>query len=223
MKEIILFTIFLLSSINSFAQNDTNTWLKVAQVLRAKGEVKVQAVIDKDGKVASAKADNQKTVLKIVAEKMVLDLHFDPTTTSRTVDIIVNFSEGNWNTIEEGEKELSYDFRTQFSMPSRIDVFFDTYVPKRLLLLRKNGAIEERYCERHQNLMKVEVLPINYGLKEWNDKSFGENYEKAESKLFPNANVEIGGGCVDNGVKEQETYFCEICRMKRKEWLQKNY
>ncbi|MBX7171147.1 MAG: hypothetical protein K1X72_09325 [Pyrinomonadaceae bacterium] len=226
MKILVLITTFLCLSVNFFAQQtNIETLIKAAQAIRAKGEVRLQVNVDANGKAISAKTDSQIPFLKIVAERIALELQFEKSESiaPHIEDLIVNFSDGEWKIIDESEAELSYGFRTKFSPPSRVDVFFDTFVPKRLLLPRENGVVKPEYCELHKVLMKTEVLPIGYGLRVWNDENFGKKYEKAENKLFRNANSEIGGGCVDNGIKEQETYFCEICRMKRKEWLQKNH
>lgn len=202
-----------------YSQNSQSR-IGAAIAVRAQGIVVVQVNINPYGKVSSAKAVSGHQLLRGIAETVSLDLKFKEETTTKNVTF--NFSQ-KWEMINESNKEFTFGFSVIPISEFEVSVLLKTFSPRKLLLPRENGKIKDEYCNLHKELMEVEILPIiGYGLLAWINEDFGKKYEKAERKLFQNANTHIHGGCVDNGIEEQEIYFCKVCRINRNKWLQKN-
>lgn len=70
-------------------------------------------------------------------------------------------------------------------------------------------------CKVHSIKMEIKAVPIFYGMpgKKWFDEM------KASEELFPNADVEIAGGCILGDKTEALVYHCKECLKAREKWL----
>lgn len=76
---------------------------------------------------------------------------------------------------------------------------------------------EPETCPVHGDELKVELVPIQYGLPaRMSDKAYG----RACEERFPMANATSGGGCVisDAMPRSAPTRYCESCRRALAAW-----
>lgn len=94
-----------------------------------------------------------------------------------------------------------------------------------------NGKISPAICPRHGTQMSAGLVPIVYGLP----RSYSSNvasdrralrkaqkFWRASERLFPEANTDIGGGCLIGPEDQAERHYCEECRRARTRWLQQH-
>jgi len=197
-----------------------------AAAVRAEGEVILVIEIGREGNVSSAKVISGHPLLRAVSAQAAREWRFVPVTGSDLRSLVVQFRFVNrgWVLIDEGFIAMETRTESSFEGSNVVIVSAGLYVPKTLLLPRKDGVIEDRYCEVHNRLMEVEVQAVSYGLiaRFSDEDDYFERYDRAEETLFPNANLESNRGCVDNGIENEETYFCSICRAEREKWLEQN-
>ena len=105
------------------------------------------------------------------------------------------------------------------NLPGSYDkVFVLMGIPK-LPALSGEEAIHYLRCQVHGEWMKVDDVPIAYGLI-IDEKSFAN----AKVKFFPNARTSYRGGCTISGndPQEQRLLYCASCRKAQSEWQQKH-
>lgn len=68
-------------------------------------------------------------------------------------------------------------------------------------------------CELHKTELEDGFASISYGLIHFPDKDF-----ETKSKLFPNANTSVHGGCVIEEKSRTEVKFCPLCRKAEEDW-----
>jgi hypothetical protein len=73
--------------------------------------------------------------------------------------------------------------------------------------LRRPGKV----CELHGVPLQEDTFGIRYGLPD-------KDYLRARAELFPNAETEVLGGCVEKDRKSAQVSFCPECRSARLEW-----
>jgi hypothetical protein len=94
---------------------------------------------------------------------------------------------------------------------NRFDVKLDLHqCPDSVKRLREEEKRSAKVCEFHEVRLKVDVVPIDYGLIVIPDDDPG--------KLFPNSNMIYYGGCVVDCYEKAEVLFCPICRKLESEW-----
>ena len=235
MKQAVLFLILCFSCVAAKAQDAADVIKFVAPekyplaalALRAKGEVFVEVRIDSSGKVVSAGAVSGHPLLRGIAEQAARKWQFskDFAAAKTGVQLIFDFQSA-WREIEESDKREEIVTKFNHPTPFRVEVIAETLIPKFLLLPRENGEIKPAICEIHNQLMGVEIQEISYGLRadfadsKKNEKDEnGKDFWEIQDEFFPNANVNSSGGCMNNGIEKEEVHFCQICRIKREEWL----
>jgi TonB family protein len=205
-----------------------------ARAVRARGEVAVAVQIDANGKVISAKAVSGHPLLRAISEQTALKWEFSKDFAAANNEANLTFdykSEEDIEIIEASEKAEETVPKFNHPSPFRVEIVVVTIVPKMLLLPRENGQIKPAYCELHNQLMGVEIQEIGYGLRSSNivvkneddddeDDENKKDFWEIQDEFFPNANLNKYGG-TSNGMERAEVHFCQICRVKREEWLKK--
>jgi hypothetical protein len=105
------------------------------------------------------------------------------------------------------------------NLPANHDRLLDYLKVPKLPPLSGDAAVQYKKCEVHNEWMKVDEIPIAYGLP-----SYDKKYTEARDKLFPNANTYSCGVCCvspDSPEKEKALY-CESCRKAKIEWEKKH-
>jgi TonB family protein len=190
----------------------------IASAAHASGTVVVDIEIDQDGKVASAKVSRGHPLLAGVSRNAALSWRFEAATGIRKVSLTFDFDasscRGSNTTVSP------YHLRIEpapivYRPPDTV-----SYIPP-------DSA--EIMCPLHKTRLQRDRVEIVYGLI-----GFQRGYEKAQKKLFPEANSEVFGGCVietqincdgtqiQSSPKYAEVLFCAKCRRAQAEWNRKH-
>jgi TonB family protein len=232
MKKAFIFII--LFALQIFAQESEPKVVKAfapdyppaALAVGAKGEAKIEVEIDKDGNVVSAKGISGHPLLQAssisVAKKWIFEKSVKLTKPLKTT-ITFNYQGNNFVQIAESVKQEEKIVKSSINEESLyVNVSYEIQIPKLLLLPRENSVTIDKKCELHNQFMAVEIQDTS---KQWDffhdtDFYYGK-FQKAEKKLFPNANLNLFLDDYEKeGIERIEVYYCQICRQKRKEWLE---
>jgi TonB family protein len=161
-----------------------------AFAVRAKGEVKVEVEIDKDGNVISAKTTGGHPLLQpisvITAKKWKFSSQTD-STNSRFATLIFNFDyvTNLTKTIEKGVNGFEFGSLSSFIKPYQMNFtqIETPLIPIIELLPRTDGKLEDKYCELHKVKMETEIVDADCHL--WHQR---KGFFEAKRKLFPNIN-----------------------------------
>lgn len=200
-----------------------------ALAVRVTGKVEVEAQINSDGYVETAKAISGHPLLRTASEEAVKKWKFNKSSNSGslrkfTAALVYEGVSGNEKYVSEASEIVSESHLESILTSSnqlRVFVSLNSVIPETLLLKRVNGRPEEKYCEVHHAKMGTEIVKIVYGLTLPN-KGFEDLYEVSE-KLFPNANTAIYAGCLVDYTKNEEVYYCKKCRKVKEDWLEARY
>jgi hypothetical protein len=141
----------------------------------------------------------------------------------RRTYVITFFYRGTGRTEKSSYREV---IRSD-ELTMRITYFQST---TRRLERRHDGTFAEAFCPRHRVRMAVDTVPIGYGLA----RSYSlpddrialreaKRFWRAQRRLFPEANLRAGGGGCTVGFEDKaESYYCEVCRHARAEWLKRH-
>lgn len=175
---------------------------------RIEGDVRVKVTVDGLGQVILARLVQGHPLLSSAALAAAEEWKFNPAAQAdRSTILTFSFH----HTPTESDDPLG---TRKFIPPYQMVV-----KPPWLLPLEKTGLSKSRgtVCEVHEVPLKVDVVPIRYGLIEFNRK-----YRKISQKLFPNANDWWGGGCMLLPFTKAEVTYCEKCRVAKLAWLEKH-
>jgi|GEM_PF-5859328 len=237
MKAALSIVFLLISSVVSFGQADLEVvkqfapekYPPAARAVRAFGAVEVRVEVDFDGKVISAMAVTGHPLLRAVSESAAKKWLFTSTAASdvsRVATISFNFhSESQIRLIVESESSDQNVTIAEFLTPLAADIRTETLIPRLLLLTRENGKKKPKLCDRHNEVMDVEVREVKCpddGQADNDGFERSETYNEAEDIDFPNANSADMGGCRNDGIERQEVHFCQACRISRSNWIQIN-
>lgn len=105
------------------------------------------------------------------------------------------------------------------NLPVEYAKLFDFLKVPRLPSLPANEANKYAKCVVHDEWLRVEEVPIRYGLPMPREK-----YWAAARELFPNARHSIMGGCMGSlaGPTSAKALYCETCRSAEKKWVNEN-
>jgi hypothetical protein len=69
--------------------------------------------------------------------------------------------------------------------------------------------------------MAIEIQETSKEFNYFNDDDFYyKKFQKAEKRYFPNAKLDTYLNYYRNqGIEKIEAYYCQVCRLKRTEWL----
>jgi hypothetical protein len=209
-----------------------------AKAVGATGEVDVLAALNNDGDVISAEVFAGHPLFRMVSKDAVLKWKFEKNPTPdipRSVVVAFYFGVDGQVKVTEKSEKISEDISEVTSISfSRVEMRFNTLVPKLLLLPREKGEIKTEKCTLHDEWMEVEVLPVNrsadsgitlsINTEDENDDNDGEeeSYYDASQKYFPNARTEYYGNNLSAETEKVEVHYCKSCRIKRRQWLQEH-
>jgi hypothetical protein len=207
-----------------------------AKAVGATGEVDVMAALDDNGDVISAEVFTGHPLFRTVSKDAALKWKFgkNPVPDApRSVVIAFYFGvDGQIKVIEKSEKQSEEVSEVMSPSFSRIEMRFNTLVPKLLLLPREKGEIKAEKCNLHDEWMGVEILPVSrneetyvatFGNKNSGegDEDEEETYYQASEKYFPNAWPAYYGSGLFEATEKAEVHYCKSCRAKREEWLKR--
>lgn len=230
MKVLLFNLILLLCALQLFAQENAlkviqgfapEKYPAAARAVRAFGEVKIQVEIGKDGNVVSAKGISGYLLLQAVSIEAAKKWKFETKKPTQTI-ISFNYQSDEFVFIEEGFKESEYILKTNIEKETfHVEVISENQIPKLLLLPRENGLTPDKQCELHNQFMAVEIQETSKEFNYFNDDDFYyKKFQKAEKRYFPNAKLDTYLSYYRNqGIEKIEAYYCQVCRMKRTEWL----
>jgi TonB family protein len=231
--KVVFFNIVLsLFTLQIFAQENELKVIKsfapekyppAARAVRAFGEVKIQVEIGKDGNVISAKGISGHLLLQTVSIEAAKKWKFETKKRTQTI-ISFKYESDEFVFIEEGFKESEYVTKTKIEKETlHVEVVSENQIPRLLLLPRENGLIPDKQCELHNQFMAVEIQETSKEFNYFNDDDFYyKKFQKAEKRYFPNAKLDTYLSYYKNqGIEKIEAYYCQVCRLKRAEWLKK--
>jgi TonB family protein len=192
-----------------------------ARAVRAFGEVKIQVEISEDGNVVSAKGISGHLLLQTVSIEAAKKWKFETKKRTQTI-ITFSYQSDEFVLIEEGFKESEYILKTNIEKETlHVEVISENQIPKLLLLPRENGLIPDKQCELHNQFMAIEIQETSKEFNYFNDDDFYyKKFQKAEKRYFPNAKLDTYLNYYRNqGIEKIEAYYCQVCRLKRTEWL----
>ena len=180
----------------------------LAFVSRVTGTVILDLIIDRNGKVQITRPLSGHPLLVDMSEKTASKWRF-PESDSKEVtrQVRVSFV---YNIVQGGKNT-----ETLFSFfpPNRIEITKPlpetiSYIPSFSL-----GELTEVICKVHHETMRPDKVPIVYGLL-----MIDETFSNAEEKEFPNANLDVPGGCILGSAKFAEVLYCSKCREAAARW-----
>ncbi|HZH32134.1 MAG TPA: TonB family protein [Pyrinomonadaceae bacterium] len=218
----------------SVVSPDLPKYPPIAAAADVKGSVVVEVDVDSAGSVVSAKAVEGHPLLRRAAEESAKLWEFNPAsdgTVSRSASLTFAFVGIQFIESTESRDESVY------VPPYRMEVTrkIATIAP----LTKVNGKIPEESCPLHSELMKLDVVPILYGLpvatmkysnddvvnlfrNAWGKLTHQETYDEARYKKFPYSNKTVGGGCIAGHERKAETLYCPKCRAIEIKWRKKH-
>lgn len=193
----------------------------IALAARASGTVVVDVQIDSDGKVSSAKVNQGHPLLSGASRNAAIHWRFESDAKgegNRRVSLMFDFvlpsvpgkCAGGSTTISAYHLQIESPIIQQ--PPDTI-----SYVPP---------DSKEKHCPVHGSLLLRDRVEIAYGLI-----GLKPGYAEAEKRLFPEANLEVLGGCVvetqincdgtqlQTSPKYAEVLYCPACRRAQARWL----
>ncbi len=78
----------------------------------------------------------------------------------------------------------------------------------------------EKTCELHGTIMRLEKVPVSYGLPKPDPDPDPDLWE-ACAKLFPNSKSYVLGGCCAGSLGDYEDWVCAECRKAEARWRRK--
>lgn len=187
----------------------------IAIAAHASGTVVIELEIDAGGNVAIARVTRGHPLLAAVSRDAAMNWRFEATSieTKRKVTLIFDYDAASC----AGSVVISpYHVRIG---PARIE----TFPPDTVSYLPENP--DEQFCPVHKTRLRKDRVNIVYGLI-----GFKADYEEAEKKIFPRANLEVMGGCVvetqincdgsqvQSSPKYAEVLYCPVCRRAQARW-----
>lgn len=204
-----------------------------ALLTRTKGTVFVDLIIDSEGKVVSAKAVVGPPLLRYSAEAAARLWRFQTVASdinNRHAQLAFIFDivfDESTQTKDEG----SFIPPSKFALTRRIA----TISP----LSRVAGRLSEERCPLHGEKLKLDVVPIMYGLpaaelrhnnvdivslmhNAWRKLTYRESYFEAERVRFPKSQKQAYGGCMAGDERKAEVLYCQRCRDIETKWRKKH-
>jgi hypothetical protein len=81
-------------------------------------------------------------------------------------------------------------------------------------MMSDRWSLELVECPIHHQRLKEDVVPVRYGRL-----AVDSDYRDAEELRFPHARTWYEGGCVVDEPVLARIKYCEVCRVRRHEWL----
>jgi TonB family protein len=201
----------------------------LARITNTKGSVLVAVDVDAQGSVASAKAIEGHPLLRQSAEAAAMLWKFAPASDRdplRSTRLTFVFD-------MKYEEETSVRDEIAFLPPYTLE--FTYKIPTIAALPRIDERLPEETCRLHGERMKLDVVPILYGLpratityRTVDVISFLQNikrtltkresYSEASARLFPSSNMIGYGGCMVSYEIKTEVLYCAKCRAIEAEW-----
>lgn len=216
-----------------FAQDDLRVERQVgpsayppaARAVRARGEVMVEVTVDLNGHVMAVKAITGHPLLKAASETAARSWEFsvsEQKVNARKANLFFSYVLGDWIHVPSSEKRsetvLRHDFTSEYSVSS----YYETLIPRLLLLPRADGVVKRKECHVHGIEMMVETLLTICPRKQQHDNEDiveTDQLQAATRSLFPNAVLSVFNECNEIDIEQMEVYFCSACRVARDEWL----
>jgi len=184
--------------------------------------VTVRVTLDQEGNVTSSEVEAGRPPLTGYAMTAAQKWTFIPDYKRETREVLLSFVFAG---IRETEERSHVEGSLIEPLTMRL-VYVESTVRR---LPRDGGEIAEKRCPVHQEVMKVDLVPIHYGYpgiyvgdessRESRRLSEREAFWEAQQKLFPESNWSVGGGCVVHSEKKTEVYYCRACREAELAWL----
>lgn len=193
----------------------------------------VEAAIDSDGKVVSTKTVEGHPLLRNAAEAAMALWRFQavpPNLSNRNARLAFVFDIVFHESTETRDEGV-------FIPPFRFEVTrkIATIAP----LPRVGGRLPEEKCPLHGGELKLDVVPIIYGLPAaeirynnvdiasflrnvWKKLTYQESYFEAERVRFPDSHTRAYGGCMVGYERKAEVLYCQRCREVEARWRKKH-
>ncbi len=181
------------------------------------GDVAIKVGIGGDGVVFSAEVVKSHGLFNDPALDASKQWKFSRDPSRERREAILTFSFRRIG-VKEGSEPDNYP-TSSFTRPFHMDV---NHVMPWLIKLEENPGtwqIGKSVCEVHRETLKLDIVPISYGLPS-SDK-FWQQHRNAEKERFPYANKSSGGGCIVRYASKAEVLFCQSCRDVRSAWLER--
>lgn len=185
----------------------------------AAGPVVVDVEVDATGSVVSASgtAAPDLGVLVTQAEQAARQWKFVPSDSEQSRHFLLRFSFDG--PLARAEPR---GVRVRYERPLTLHVVYVN--PTVVLLKRVDGKIPEKTCSVHHIPMRIELVPVYYGLPPGLEPGSPEEraqseYREAEESRFPNAPTFVRGFCTVSSEKQAEVYVCPLCRKARNAWF----
>jgi hypothetical protein len=191
---------------------------EIAFKFRISGWVLVRVTIDRQGKVTSSTVEHeQQPYTAQCSEAAAKNWIFVPSGQDEAREALLSFFFTGEERETDGPSHVSSSFDDPWTM--RLARVKSTT----LRLPRENGAIPEKRCPIHGEVMNVGLVPISGGRfvpeipREPRKQVAKRAYQKAEGRLFPETN-RIFRSCTSDE-REAEMYYCQSCRDAEQKWL----
>ncbi|MFL6229055.1 MAG: energy transducer TonB [Pyrinomonadaceae bacterium] len=202
----------------------------IAFAARASGSARVEVEIDETGAVSAARMTSGHPLLRRASEEAARRWRFAPSpagTGLRRATLVFDFMPPDEVACEGHADEPP----AQYVSPTHVEIRYLYHPhPAADTVERLPGNLPRKYCRVHGELLRKDEVEIRYGLL-----GFAPGYEKAEEKLFPNANFFVGGGCVietevdpctgeerQSSPQRAEVLYCPKCRLAESLWHRKH-
>jgi hypothetical protein len=181
--------------------------------ITARVEVRVQP----DGSVSEANVLGRPAFVAALSENAACQWRFAPSPENSERSYVLRFVYDGVRTTDEPSH---WEVTREDDLSLRVQ-----YLQTTVRRLERDEAEQVAICRRHRVPMEIGMVPIAYGLPlSYSPASAdGRNASRvwrAERRLFPEANLQAGGGgCTVQPEKTAEVHFCAICRRERAEWF----
>jgi hypothetical protein len=191
---------------------------------RVSGQVLIRVTIDKQGKVTSSTFEHEQPFTTQCSEAAAKNWLFAPSAQDDNREALLSFL----FTGEREETDEPSHVISSFDDPWTLRIAYAESTVRRLP--RENGAIPEKRCPVHDEVMAVAVVPVWYGMplghlvgeespEELRKQAAERAYWEAKEKFFPETNRHERDGCIVHE-RKAEMYYCQSCREAEREWLE---
>lgn len=253
-KTILLLLTLGFFSVSAFAQDEALKIVKseipkfppTARAIGAIGEVQVTAQVVESGDVISAQVFSGHPLLRTAVGEAASKWKFGKSEKQDDIrSIIIAFYFGIGGevvAIKKSEKESEEVSVINAVSSSRVEMRFNTLIPKLLLLPRVNGQIKKEKCAAHNERMEVEILPVLTidGLDTWSpeqgvpedwksadeekrEETEAQLFREAQEKHFPNARTMYFNARLHKLTERAEVHYCNTCRINLDKWQSGNH